>query len=110
MANTNSTYQQQNTVSINRYKLIDIAEIHGLDEDDYRVLLILFTQLNGYRYNNNPNSKDPRNFKKIDAEKIGDTLEISKKRVKKSIRLLYNLGLLDKGDNDSVKNGYRFTF
>lgn len=115
MSQHNATYQQQHTVSIRRQKLIDIALLEELDTDDYRVFLILLTQLDGFKIpeptaTNSTTFKDPLNFKKIDVEQIADTLGIKKKKVKKSIDLMYNLYLLEKGDNETVKNGYRFTF
>lgn len=115
MSQHNATYQQQHTVSIRRQKLLDVALLKDLDETDYRVFLILLTQLDGFKLplpgdTNCTTYKDPLNFKKIDVEQIANTLGIKKKEVKKSLELLYNLYLIEKGDNETVKNGYRFTF
>ena len=111
MANNRNTYQQQNTISVSRNKIIDIATNLDLKKKDYRVFLILLTTLSGYRENpNNPNQKDPRNFKRIDFEKIADTLAIEVKDVKKAIHSLYDEGYIEIGSNDTIKKGYRFTF
>ena len=115
MAQHNCTYQQQRTVSVNRNAIVDFAKLDHLDPDDYRVFLILLTQLDGFKIpepgdRNFMNYKDPMNFKKIDVEQIAHTLDIKKKKVKGSISLLTSLNLLEIGDNDTVMNGYRFTF
>ena len=56
MANTNATYQQVNTVSVRREKLIDIASDTGYSKNDLRVFLTLLTQLEGFTppKNNSP--------------------------------------------------------
>ena len=111
MANTNATYQQVNTVSVRREKLIDIASDTGYGKNDLRVFLALLTQLEGFTPpKNNREYKDPLNFKIIDIKAISDTLDISKKKVKKIIEKLHDDGLLEEGGNDTIKSGYRFTF
>lgn len=114
MANQGYVYQQSHTVSIPREGLIKVAKSSILNLDDYRVLIMLFTQLDGYycTYDSLNNNKyhDPKNFKKIDVEQIAKTLDMKKKDVKKSIHRLYDLYLIDSGDSDTVSDGYRFTF
>ena len=111
MVNHNATYQQVNTVSVNRERILEIAEDTEYNKKDYRVFLALLAQLDGYTIpKNNTNSKDPLNFKKIDIEQMADLLSLSKKDVKKSINNLYDDGYIEMGSNDTIKDGYRFTF
>lgn len=110
MANHKATYQQQETVSINRTKLIEISQDYEYSKNDYRVFLLLLTQLNGFASQDNPKAKDPLNFKLLDIEQMSDHLALSKKDVKKSLKKFYKDGLLEKGSNDTIRDGYRFTF
>lgn len=111
MANNRNVYQQLTNVSINKKQLIEISKNIALSKKDLRVLLILFTELNGWSEpKNGKEIKDPFNFKKIDIESIAETLDLKKKEVKECIRNLMDAGLIEPGDNDTVKNGYRFTF
>lgn len=111
MANNNATYQQVHTVSIPREKLVEISVNPNLGKKDLRVLIILLTQLDGYKYTSRVKNKpDPLNFKRIDVESIADTLNLTKKEVRRSIELLELEGYLEDGDNETIKNGYRFTF
>ena len=48
LSNHNATYQQRNTVSINRDKLVEIAINPNLTKKDLRVLVLLLTQLDGF--------------------------------------------------------------
>lgn len=112
MANNRNTYQQEHTVSIKREKLIEMAVDPVLSKKDLKVLIMLLSQLDGYSMpkTNNPNFKDPLNFKKIDVRKIASTLEMDNKTVKKSIRKLHNEWYIEEGSNDTIKKGYRLTF
>ena len=108
---TKYTHQQLAKVSINRESLLDLASNEDLDEIDYRVILLLLTQLNGFnRTYSTRESEDPLNYKKINKDSIADSLDINKKDVKKSIKKLLKMNLIEMGDNQSIKNGYRFTF
>lgn len=76
---------------------------------------MLFTQLDGFKLpepgsSNFHNYKDPLNYKSISVEQIADTLNLKKKKVRKSIDLIDSLYLIECGSNETVKNGYRFTF
>lgn len=104
-----NVYQSTFTVSIPKQKLVDIASDDGLDEQDFRVLFILLTILNGWS-ESKTNKKDPENYTKISAKMISDTIGIGKKKVSKSIEKLVEYGLIEPGDSDSVKDGFRFTF
>ena len=112
MANQRNTYQQVNTISVPREKILEIASDIEFGKNDFRVFLILLTQLEGYSLPKNlrADHKDPMNFKMIDLGQISDTLNLSKKKVKKSINYLLDEGLLEEGYNETVSSGYRFTF
>ena len=112
MSSNRNTYQQVTNVSVNRDRLIEIAQDTEYTKKDFRVFLALLAQLDGYSIPKkfNSNHKDPMNFKKIDIDKMSELLCMSKKDVKKSIEHLYNDGYIEKGNNDIIKNGYRFTF
>lgn len=111
MANNRCTYQQMLTVSIPKAKLQDIVMYCDKDWDvnSFRVLIMLFTELDGWCPPKN-NIRDPQNFKKIDVETIAGSLNISTKKVKKAVKLLLKEGIIEKGSTDAVTKGYRFTF
>lgn len=112
MASNRNTYQQVETVSVKRDKLIEIASDVEYSKKDLRVFIALLTQLDGYSVPKTYHSKhkDPLNFKRIDVDAMSDLLCMSKKEVKKSINHLHDDGLLEKGCNDVITDGYRFTF
>ena len=112
MANNKSTYQQVHNVSINKDYLAKIARNMDLSKKDYKVLLLLFTQLDGYRmpFNNERKTKDPLNFSIIDVETIANALCMSKKSVRKCIDRIHDEGYIEMGSNRTITNGYRFTF
>jgi len=87
MANNRNTYQQVQTVSVSRDKLIEIASDTEYNKKDLKVFLALLTQLDGYtipiKYNKD--HQDPLNFKMIDKDSLADLLSLSKKEVNKSI-------------------------
>ena len=113
MANNRNTLQQVYTVSVPKRELLEYVILNQeLNKKDYRVFLLLLTELNGYSYpkgKQNENS-DPQNFKKIDSEQIADELEMDESDVKKCIKKLLTEGIIEKGDTNNMKNGYRFTF
>lgn len=111
MANNRNTYQQVHNVSINREKLSEIAADDSLSKKDLRVLIALFTTLDGYSLPlNMDRQKDPLNFKKIDRKKIAKLLDLDKSDVDKSIDNLNINGYIEEGSNDTIKHGWRFTF
>ena len=114
MANNRNTYQQLTNVSINKKKLLEIASNEALDETDLRVLLCLFTELNGWSptdpYAPGRPAVDPLNFSIIDINEIANTLDIKKKKVKRSIKNLFDLCIIEDGSSQTVSHGYRFTF
>lgn len=121
MANNANVYQCARNVSIPREALSCIAKSDKFTTDEYRVLLMLFTQLDGFTNTTDETKKiDPHNFKQIDIKQISENLGMKKKEVKRCIDSIYhteietNTGgsryMLDRGDNATVKDGYRFTF
>lgn len=110
MANNRCTYQQVTNVSINKDSLLNIASDDMLSKKDYKVLLCLFTELDGWAPSVTRYTKDPLNFKKIDIKAISQVLGIDKKEIKKSIRTLIEARIIECGDSDTLKDGYRFTF
>ena len=108
MSNHRAVYQQQHNVSIPKKKLVDIASTYNLGKTELRVLLVLFGELNGWVYNEK--SPDPKNYSKIDVERIAQTLDLKKGKVSDAITALVETGLIEKGKNDTINKGYRFTF
>lgn len=109
MANNRYVYQQQNNVSINKTKLVDLATYDYMSKTDFRVCLVLFSELNGWDPSEKK-SKDPKNYKRIDVSSIASTLDLKKKKVEESIDRLVDFGILQKGSSDLIAKGYRFTF
>lgn len=113
MANNNSVYQQTRTVSVPKKELFEyVISNKELNKKDYKVFLMLLTELNGYSNHKNRmfDDKDPQIFTKVDSEQIADQLEMDESDVKKSIKKLLNEGIIEKGNTKNMKNGYRFTF
>lgn len=111
MANNRNVYQQLYTVSVPKNELLDyIVYNQELNKKDYKIILMLLTELNGYSVSSNSKSDDPKNFTKIDTEQISSKLCIKESIVKKSIKKLIKEGIIEKGSTTNMKNGYRFTF
>lgn len=113
MANNNSVYQQKQTVSVPKKELTEYVILNEeLSKKDYKVFLMLLTELDGYSSSRARRSEDydPLNFTKVDAEQMAKVLDMKKDDVKKSIKKLIQEGILEKGSNKNMKNGYRFTF
>ena len=111
MANNRNVYQQTYNVSVPKNELLDyVVYNQELDKKDYKIFLMLLTELNGYSKAVNSKNEDPNNFIKIDTEQISLKLCIKEKDVKKSIKKLTKEGIIEKGNTTNMKNGYRFTF
>lgn len=106
MSNHNAVYQQQNTVSIPRKNLLKLATVFDLSKTDLKVLLVLMSELNGW----NGKGKDPKNFTKVSISSIAETLDIKRDKVEDSMEKLEENNIIERGKNDTVKKGYRFTF
>ena len=111
MANNKATYQQVHNVSINKDALAEIASNMDLSKKDLKVLLLLFTQLDGYKmpFNNERKTKDPMNFSIIDVDTIADALYMSKKSVRKCIDRIHDEGYIEKGSNKTRTLGDGWT-
>ena len=113
MANNNAVYQQKNTVSVPKKGLREyVAYCDELNKKDYKVFLMLLTELDGYALPkvSRIDNPDPNNFTKVDSEQIAYELDMDESDVKKSIKKLLREGIIEKGNSVNVKNGYRFTF
>lgn len=113
MANNRNTYQQIYTVSVPKKELLEIVVYNPeLKKTDYRIFLMLLTELEGYSVPSGRRTTrpDPCNFIKIDTEQIAEDLDLEETDVKKSIKKLLNEGIIEKGKTNSITNGYRFTF
>ena len=113
MSNHRHTYQQVYNVSIPKEELLEaIVYNDNLNKRDLRICLMLLTELEGYPLHKSMNGdgQDPNNYKKIDAERIAKKLNMDVKDVKKSLKKLLKEEILEKGNTNNMKNGYRFTF
>ena len=113
MSANRCVYQQTYNVSVPKKELLDYVVYNDeLSKTDYRIFLMLLTELNGYKpaKNDKWGDRDPQVFTKIDTEQIADQLDIDEKKVKESIKTLMKHGIIEKGDTVNMKNGYRFTF
>lgn len=112
MAANRNTYQQTHNVSVNKNKLVEIAAEDEMSKKDYKVFLVLLSQLDGYSEpeRTRSNTVDPKNFRRIDVSAIAEILDLKSKEVRRSIDNLFDLGYLEDGSSDTIANGYRFTF
>lgn len=108
MANNKFTYQQVHNVSIPKDALEDLASTE-LSKTDYKVLLMLFTELDGFRMTRT-GQIDPENFHEVSIKHIAKHLGITREKVEKSIDLLIDYDYIEKGSTTTIKNGLRFTF
>lgn len=110
MANNRCTYQQVRNVSIPKKDLLELIVYNeSLSKKDLRVCFFLFTILDGWkepeRY-----CEDPNNFTVVYDDVIAKELHMSKKDVRKSIRMLLHEDILEEGDGKGNEDGLRFTF
>lgn len=111
MASNRNTYQQVHNISVPRNNIVDMAISQMYSKTDYKVFLMLLTELDGFSPPANKiDYRDPLNYKKIDKKRIAERLGIKKDKVNDSIDNLRNYGIIEKGNTESIKNGYRFTF
>ena len=98
-ANRKSTLQYKHIISLNREKFMENVVFEDrLTKKELRVFLHLLTVL------------DSTSFKKINAKKIAKNLGIKKSEVEVALVVLMDLNKIDKGDELSVKNGYKLLF
>ena len=110
MANNNAVYQQMTNVSIPRDRLMWLAADDAMSKKAYKVMLCLFTQLDGYNKITQRRTKDPLNFKIIDFKAISSAIGVSKKEVKEIVNDLIEADYIEMGSSDTINEGYRFTF
>ena len=113
MANNKFVSQSVYNVSVNRDKLIEIACNEDMSKKEYKVFIMLLSQLTGYRppeVDRSNSAPDPLNFKRVDERQIADSLNLKKKDVSEAIDQLFDYGYLEEGSNDSVSDGWRFKF
>ena len=111
MADTISTNQMQTKVSVNKKKLLQIAYMEDLSKTDYKVFLALLSQLSGFSARKtNGLAKDPANFTNISISAISSKIDVKKSKVLDSVNKLEDLGIIEVGNGDTVRDGYRFTF
>ena len=113
MAQNRNVYQQTYNVSVPKKELLEYVVYNKeLNKKDYKVFLMLLTELNGYSKPKNKtfDDRDPNIYIKVDSEQIADHLDMDEKDVKKSIKKLLSEGIIEKGNTKNMKNGYRFTF
>lgn len=75
-----------------------VFENENLSKRDYRVFGFLCCRL------------ETEHVRAIDIEQVSDSLNISKKEVKKSLNNLIRNGIISKGSDEHIKRGYRMTY
>lgn len=111
MAANRCTYQQTYNVSIPKGELMAYVILNDdLGKKDLRVILYLFTVLDGWRESRTGRAHDPENYKKINTGNIAKDLGYSKGDIKKVIKKLIEYGIIEEGDANGVNDGLRFTF
>lgn len=120
MANNRNLTQTTYKVSIPKEGIMEkiIENRDFLKKDDLTVIFLLMTKLEGWtppesqsnKYGGGDDYKrDPRNFQAIDFDWAAQTLNIKKKDLKKSIKNLLSLDILEQGDDARIlQDGYRF--
>ena len=92
----------------------DLIVTQDLTLVELRVFCYLISDIPGFnvgrRISKNTEYVDPMNFRRIDYEVIAEELGYSEKKVKKAIKKLRDLYIIEKGNGPSIKGGYRFTF
>lgn len=94
--NGHITYATKFSTDVEQFQ--SIAENENLNKNDLRVFLFLCCRLNSKYYH------------KIDKSQMSDTLNIPKKKLEDSLDTLCDEGILEKGNDDHAKNGYKFIY
>ena len=75
------------------------------------LLYALAPQLSGFSARKtNGLAKDPANFTNISISAISSKIDVKKSKVLDSVNKLEDLGIIEVGNGDTVRDGYRFTF
>lgn len=75
-----------------------VAENPNLSKKDLRVFMFLCCRL------------ESKYYKKIDKEKIAETLNLTKKEVNECLQTLMDEDILESGSDEHVSKGYRFSY
>ena len=95
MASVKRIQQNKDSVSIPREVLVNIAKT-PLTLIEYKLCLLLLNRLDGIRYS------------MLDIENIAQILLIPKGSVREAIQGLDEQGIITRGCDDFVSDGYRF--
>lgn len=85
-------------MSTNIDALQKISENNELSKKDYKIFLFLSCRL------------ESEFFKRIDIEQIADTLDLTKKDVKKSIEKLLEQEIIEEGSDEHISKGYKMCY
>jgi len=85
-------------MSTNIDALQRIAENEELSKKDYKLFIFLSCRLESEFY------------KRIDIEQIAETLNLTKKEVRKSLENLIDQGIVEEGSDEHVSKGYRMRY
>lgn len=88
--------QRKNVVSMSIESIQRLSTYDNLKAKDFRVLLFLMARLDSIR------------FKKIDKKQISRELGLKKKEVENSLLRLLDSFILEIGDDEHVRRGYKF--
>jgi len=99
MGKSSKTFQYQATMSINRAEFTRKVVLNeNLTKKDLRVLMHLMTEI------------DTRDYRSISKKSIATTLNLSKKEVTEAIYNLCIQNIIEEGDSDTVRGGYKTLF
>ena len=91
-----------------------VIENFDMSKSALRVFMYLLTDLNGFntviREVTNKAYSDPHNFKELNLSLLSNELNMPKKKTKKALIELEAAGIIERGDSNTCKNGYRLTF
>lgn len=85
-------------ISTDIEKLQTVAENQNLNKKDLRVFIFLCCRIGSQHYT------------RVDKQQIASSLCIPKKDVIKSLDTLENEGIIERGEDDHVKSGYKMAY
>lgn len=99
MGSRQSTLQYKHVISFNRESFMEyVVQEDRLNKKELRVFLHLLTVL------------DSKFYKAINKKSIAKNLKIKKEDVEIALSVLMDYGIIEKGNEISVKNGYKLLF
>lgn len=96
MSTNHIIYSNKFSTDLERFR--EVAENKGLEENDLRVFMFLCCRAG---------STHPT---KVDKEQMAQSLNLSEKMIKKSLKRLCNYGIISKYGDEHIKNGYMMTY